>query len=568
MPIILYTKNGQQVSIEDQPLASGGEGAIHKITSSNYQGCCVKLYYLQYRTKQREQKLEYMVQNPPPNLQSNSYVICWAKELVFQNNQFVGFILPLAFQGSIQLYELCNTTIRNNLSNIWKQKYDRSNILPRLKLCVNTAIAIHNIHSLKKYVFVDMKPQNILVTDDGKVSIIDLDSVQISNGNHVLHHAQVATPEYVPFEGERLNPSQHFIPETWDRFSMAVMFYELLFGLHPFTGSNFKGQYSNITTLAECINNGLFVHGSKRHFFSIIIPLHNNFDILPPEFKDLFMRAFENGHNNPHSRPTAEEWGRTIHTLLSQTNITIKNPTQTVTVQTKTKTVTTQNTKQVSPVNTQKPKNNKNTLITVLVIIGVILAAIFMSSYSQSQQRERDWQEAESTGRYQWFIDKYPTHEYSQQAREKMQEKENNQTNEIPVDITAPKIIGKKYKVTAIGGLLLRHSASRSSEYILVIPQNTFIVASKETFGSETVENTFGYWRKVAYNGKVGYVFDGFLEEINNQGNKLSYVETNDKLKTVVQYYFNNTKNHDLACLEVVAPRMTRFYLQKNISKS
>src|SRR5690606_32507156 len=106
---------------------------------------------------------------------------------VYQGRQFAGFLMPLAHSQSISLYQLCTPRLRSSTKNkdVWAQKFDRSTgpgILARLKLCVNIAVAIHTIHKRNNYVIVDLKPQNILVSPAGKISLIDLDSIQINNG--------------------------------------------------------------------------------------------------------------------------------------------------------------------------------------------------------------------------------------------------------------------------------------------------------------------------------------------------------------------------------------------------
>jgi cell division protein FtsB len=315
MPFIVKTENGQQIKLEDTPFTSGGEGELYKIVSpQSLSDHCVKIYYSQYQTQQKAEKLRFMANHKPQQItDKTNYMICWVVDLVFRQGAFVGFLMPLAFDNSIQLYELCTTKIRRNLASIWHQKFDRNNdtsIENRLKLCVNIAIAIHNIHNTKNYVLVDMKPQNILLCPEGKVSIVDLDSIQISNGIQVIHQGHVATPEYTPAEGTRLSPSNDYIPETWDRFSLAIIFYELIFGLHPFVATS-TGQYEHITTIDEAIKNGLFVFGSKSQFLQLPLP-HNNFQLLPQSIKDCFVKALDKGHNNPNARPTAEEWGKVL----------------------------------------------------------------------------------------------------------------------------------------------------------------------------------------------------------------------------------------------------------------
>jgi len=307
------------IQIANTPFTSGGEGELYKILKPiNLQGHCLKLYYSQYRTIQKRDKLRSMILNSPlETTDDNNYMICWVKDLVFQDGDFVGFIMPLAFESSIELYELCTLNLRKNLNDIWHKKFKRSeeiSIQNRLKLCVNISIAVHNIHKTRNYVLVDMKPQNILVTPDGKVSIVDLDSIQISNGLKVTHRGHVATPEYTPVEGFTLNPNNDYIPETWDRFSLGIIFYELIFGIHPFVATS-VGKYENITTIDGAIKNGLFVFGKSSKYLQVPHP-HNNFHKLPESIKNLFKLTFNNGHNNPNERPTAETWGKVFYESL------------------------------------------------------------------------------------------------------------------------------------------------------------------------------------------------------------------------------------------------------------
>lgn len=316
------TSQRQTIVVDDKPLAhAGGEGQVHRITFPyTYRDFCVKIFHPQQRTEQRRQKIDAMVRDFPSELSGGTYRICWPKELLYEKNKFVGFVMPLAFTESVQVYELCQ--IKSKLSSPWQEKFDRrkrEGIEKRLKLCVNIAIAIHKIHSFGSYTLVDMKPQNMLVTEDGKVSLIDLDSIQIARNFNVVHPGQVATPEYIPPEGNQLDPARNYIPNTWDRFSMAVIFYEIIFGLHPFAATSI-GKYSNSTTIYDKIQNGLFVHGGKseRYIKTPFPPGHDNFRRLPHPLRMLFLKAFEGGGEHPELRPTAEEWGKEITKILKE----------------------------------------------------------------------------------------------------------------------------------------------------------------------------------------------------------------------------------------------------------
>ncbi len=299
---------------EDKTLgAPGGEGKVHRIVSGFYQNCCVKIYYPKLRTAQRKNKIRYMMAHKPSNLESRQYKICWPIDMVYEKGEFVGFLMPLAFPKSIQLYHLCKHKMSKRLPAVW-QKFGRGEInglLNRFKLCRNLAIPIYNIHSFGTYVLVDLKPQNVLVTDAGKISVIDLDSIQIVSSGKVLYNGPVATPEYIPPEGISHDPNTgDFIPEAWDRFSMGVVFYQILLGLHPYTGTGLR-QYRECNTLEEKIVEGLFPFGKKKRFVRPATP-HQKFRQLPRYLQNMFMGCFDAGHTDPDQRPAANDWGEAM----------------------------------------------------------------------------------------------------------------------------------------------------------------------------------------------------------------------------------------------------------------
>lgn len=320
---ITLSGTNQKILVHDEPIASGGEGAVHRIiTPAWYRDrYCAKLYLKQHRTPQRKRKVQFMVEHPPAGLDGNSTrIVCWPTEVLHEaNGRLAGFVMPLAFGGSRLLYELCTPQMKT-LPPIWTNKYERTTadgVRARLKLCVNIAAAINEVHLTREYVLVDLKPQNLLVTSDGKVSVIDMDSVQISNGNKILFAAQFATPEYVPAEGNVINPSRDLIAPSWDNFSLAVIFYQLLFGLHPYAAS-FNSMYKDSTTVADSIKNGLFVFGSKRNYVHVRPELHDNFRCIPPSLQQLFLKAFDGGHAQPSLRPTPGQWGEVTFTELTK----------------------------------------------------------------------------------------------------------------------------------------------------------------------------------------------------------------------------------------------------------
>lgn len=324
----IVTNSGEVIVLGEQLGQAGGEGTVYKIKShKKYQNHCVKIFHAHIvqdnnKIRQKQDKLQFMINHPPKEIEGSCFRLCYPIDLVFDQGKFCGYIMPMAYKNSISLYEIKPTNFQNkNIPNIFKKKYDRTHIdgvINRAKLCTNIAIAIYQLHSIGA-VIVDLKHTNMQVTEDGQVSIIDLDSIQIIDGNGKLYNAPVATPEYTPPEyfSKAINMTEP-IKEYWDRFSCAVLFYEILFGVHPFS-AHFNAPYDRYHTIAEKIHQGLFVFGSHK---KDLIPLHNsphlNFDLIPDNIQKLFIRTFVDGHAYPIKRVSIAEFGEELYKTLKK----------------------------------------------------------------------------------------------------------------------------------------------------------------------------------------------------------------------------------------------------------
>jgi|LakMenEpi03Aug12_release.lakeMendotaPanAssembly.Ray.scaffolds.fasta_scaffold24786_7 DNA-binding helix-hairpin-helix protein with protein kinase domain len=314
MPTSVQLKNGTTLQLEHKAFASGGEGELFRITNPiSFQNQVVKIYKLEKRTKERENKTEFLATNPPTlQVHDGHHSVIWVNQVVFDNGKFCGFTMPIAKGEKLEL--LCHPQLPKTLNNEWA-KFDFQSpkaIELRLKLCFNIAVALYHIHKLSNYVLVDMKPENIMVQPNGLISLIDIDSVAIVKNNKVIFPAPVATPEYTPpeyYKGIKLDGDG--INETWDRFSMSIIFYRLLCGIHPFTGSCIT-PYEKCNGLADMVQNGLFPNGLKSSYFKVIPPPHNKFKNLDSVVQELFKRCFNEGHSNPNNRPNADEWCRSL----------------------------------------------------------------------------------------------------------------------------------------------------------------------------------------------------------------------------------------------------------------
>ena len=309
------TKSGIKIELGSK-IASGGEGEVYNIKGApEYSDYCVKIYYKSTDKTLRENKIQYMVQHAPAKTEFENFRLCWPKDLVYVNNSFAGFIMPKAFVDSVLAYEFTQLNISKRLGLKWQDKFTRNSVngqISRLKLATNITAAIHKIHELGKYVFVDMKPQNILVTNDGKVSLIDLDSIQIQENDNVVFPGIVSTPEYSPPESKTTNIKKEPIQKSWDYFSLAVMLYEILTGIHPYAGTC-KTPYEKITTTGEKIQNNLSPLNSNSKQFKVIPLPHNNLiSNYSIKLKELFEESFSITRFAHIKRPSCDKWGSAL----------------------------------------------------------------------------------------------------------------------------------------------------------------------------------------------------------------------------------------------------------------
>lgn len=322
MTRIIITQNGKRLEIEDNSLNSGGQGGIHKILSPGYANYIAKIYHDENKALALEKKLQHMVKFSPcktaPSIIRQS--LAWAESALYQNNRFVGYLMPQV-KNAIELTELTTPRSPHHRKGLEWRKFDISNtdsFKTRLIICYNISKAVELLHKSGMYTLVDLKPDNIMVNNQGIITIIDLDSIQVTDNKGILRfNADVCTEEFSPpeFYNQKIVPKSIKIDQSWDIFSFAVVCYKILFAIHPYQASHEK--YSMIS---ELIMNGYFVHGNKKSNLRVIPHIHNSFNKLPQSIRELFFRTFNAGHSSPANRPYLSEWVTAFSNILfSQT---------------------------------------------------------------------------------------------------------------------------------------------------------------------------------------------------------------------------------------------------------
>ncbi|MEW5859468.1 MAG: hypothetical protein AB1861_19105 [Cyanobacteriota bacterium] len=297
MTVLTCVNTGKSVSLTKQ-IASSGEGAVWQ---TNLSGYLAKIYHCV--EDERIEKLKVMVAHPPqnPNAHLNHISLAWPQELLQDHNgSILGFLMS-AIAGSKELLDVYSSKRRKLLKLEVDWRFLHTTAL-------NIASIIEAIHT-EGYILGDIKPQNILVNNRALPSIIDTDSFQVrhpSTGN--VYRCLVGSEDFTPVEllGKDFRITNQ--TEIHDYFRLAVIIHLLLFGDKPFKGKWIGGGES--PNPAELLRCGFwpYARNSLIRPGPLTIPL----EIVHPEIQLCFLRCFNEGHTNPHLRPTAKEWRKAL----------------------------------------------------------------------------------------------------------------------------------------------------------------------------------------------------------------------------------------------------------------
>ena len=310
--MILSSAKLGRLKLEAKPFAFGGAGEVYRAEGPDAKEYCVKLL-----TKPKPddfEKLGHMLARVPADLEAGWGKLCWPLDLVHKQRvaEPTGYVMPLAFDESVELSYLTNLRWPGTERPALADKVDRKSahgLNKRIIVACNIAAAVHHLHRMG-HVFVDLKPQNILISPEGKVSMVDLDSVQLEIGNKI-YWGPLGSPGYMPRECYHMQyGAGPAIKQSWDCFSLAVIIYEILLGIHPYTGA-LKPSAPNCPEIADLIKAGMYVHGANRSQFQVIPPPHEGLAKLPTQLATLFSNAFES--TKPEGRPTAAAWGQALY---------------------------------------------------------------------------------------------------------------------------------------------------------------------------------------------------------------------------------------------------------------
>ncbi len=302
-----YGANKQQYQLKDIPIKKGGEGAIHTVKGKS--DLLAKIYLAPDKSPELQEKISLMVKNPPRKDILDQ--IAWPVDtLCDADGNFVGFVMP-KLSIDVELGDVYKYPAKKNITLTGEQK---------VIIAINICRVISAIHDLD-YVFGDFNPCNIGVNlTNGHVAFLDTDSYHITDkARGKTYRCNVCLNGYVA--PELINkcknssysqaPLPTFTKET-DLFSLAIHIFKLLMnGYTPYNGIPESERSSTaspgVGNAAIEMDNYCFKEGNKP-LSTAVLPLNS----FPDDIIELFTRAFDEGHQNPDMRPTANEWDKAL----------------------------------------------------------------------------------------------------------------------------------------------------------------------------------------------------------------------------------------------------------------
>jgi hypothetical protein len=282
----------------------GGEGTIYDVVE--LPDMVAKIYHPQRLNTSLAAKVHAMVATPPNDTTRAAFKhvsIAWPEAVLLNETEFAGYLMP-KIPKSDDLYILLQPQQR-------AKKYPTLNHRHFYRSARNLALAIDAIHQ-KGYVVGDVNFRNALFNERALITLVDCDSMQVVDANHVVHRCLVGISEYTAPELQKLNLAKINRTTNHDAFGLAILIFQLLMqGFHPFAGRPLPGAPDVEQIHVYCITNNICPY-IKNPFFvpPIVAP---SMSALPAVIQNMFSRAFLT-----INRPTPKEWADTLEMIESR----------------------------------------------------------------------------------------------------------------------------------------------------------------------------------------------------------------------------------------------------------
>ncbi|NBU63911.1 MAG: hypothetical protein EBS29_05345 [Chloroflexia bacterium] len=297
------TDKGQTITTGPQ-LGAGGEGAVFDVVGQP--SMVAKIYHPHRLNAALAAKVTAMVADPPDDdtrAKFNHVSIAWPEAVLLNGTSFVGYLMP-KIPKSDDLYDLLQPQQR-------ALQHPTLNHRHLYRSARNLALAMAAIHR-KGYVIGDVNFKNALFNDDALITVVDCDSMQVTDAQNVVHRCLVGIPEYTSPELQGQDFAKVNRTANNDAFGLAVLTFQLLMqGFHPFAGRPLPGAPDVEQVHVYCITQKIFPYVTNKLFAppTAAPPI----GALPAVLQNLFSRAFLTTN-----RPTPNEWADTIEMIESR----------------------------------------------------------------------------------------------------------------------------------------------------------------------------------------------------------------------------------------------------------
>ncbi len=279
MNLYRYHRNTPTLlEIEDDPIAGGGGGSIHKIIGD-------PKHVVKKLNKEKtysEKTIDILIE--VAKAINNSNINAPIDKIYDEKGVFIGFTLQYIETNPKR------KTLDKVISNSNRPK------IKTLEYLVKICKIVQSVHNCVKYnvVITDLKPSNFMIDTNDKIYLVDFDSITVKDRNNKqLLEPKLATIEYqhpILFNKASVN-------QNTDNFALAVVLYKLISGKHPYDTITSSSQnvldWKNKIKNHEHIFNNFSYSQSDAHKKDTFIKKSS------PELYDLIKKSIQEGSLDP-----------------------------------------------------------------------------------------------------------------------------------------------------------------------------------------------------------------------------------------------------------------------------
>ncbi|MBP3442654.1 MAG: hypothetical protein J6L62_07620 [Clostridia bacterium] len=264
------TADGKLYSLLSE-ISSGAEGTVYTTDDNDY---VCKIFHKKQLSVLRCKKLKFF-----ENRQVRYDGICWPENIIYtQDGKPVGYVMQRAYGRDMSKIFDGEETIHECFPD-----WNRADLVDLAVKLLEKFIYLH----LLGIKIGDIRPQNIVIGDDGSVYLIDMDSCQIED-----YPCPFGDEDYTPAENQGKTFDSFLRTYKNERFSIFVLIFTVLFlGAHPYA------QKNGADTIAEEIYTHAFPYPANKMEKCEKAPV-GGYDIIwritPQNICDLFYECFKN----------------------------------------------------------------------------------------------------------------------------------------------------------------------------------------------------------------------------------------------------------------------------------